>query len=324
LIAKVFPNAERRLLTNIPISAKAPAAAAVIGSSGLVHGYMRYTVGTRSPGELLRLNREIRKFRPDVLVYLMPLRPLKNVKRDAFFFRLAGVKKFIGLPGADELTHRIDATTQLYESEAHRLARAIRVLGDAHPEDLANWDPVLTREEKAVAEEALRPVAGKTIVVCAPGCKMQANDWEQHNWRALLARLAPKYPDHALLLAGAQQDAELCEFVSQDWVGPRLNLAGKHTPRESAAVFAHARMFIGTDSGPKHLAACMGVPCVCVFSARDLPGVWFPPGNRNAIVYHQPECAGCGLETCIEMEKKCIRSVTVEEMEQAVDRVMSS
>lgn len=322
LIAGTFPDAERVLLANFPVAAKAPASAAVLGASGLVHGYMRYTVGTRSPGELLRLGREIRRFRPDVLIYLMQPRPLKNVKRDRLFFRIAGVRRFIGLPGEDELKYRFDGATGLYESEAHRLARAIRSLGNAHPEDLANWDPMLTREEKVAAVGALRPVAGKSILVCAPGCKMQANDWEQHNWRNLLARLAPKYPDHALVLAGAQQDAEVCDFVSQEWAGRRLNLAGKLTPRESAAVFAHARLFIGADSGPKHLAACMGVPCVCVFSARDLPGVWFPPGNRNVIVHHQPECAGCRLETCITMEKKCIRSVTVDEMEQAVERAM--
>ncbi len=101
-----------------------------------------------------------------------------------------------------------------------------------------------------------------------------------------------------------------------------MNLAGRLGPRESAAAFVQAAVFIGPDSGPKHLAACMGVPCVCAFGARNLPGVWFPPGTRNQIVHHPPECFGCGLETCIAMEKKCIRSVTVEEMEQAVVRAL--
>jgi ADP-heptose:LPS heptosyltransferase len=87
-------------------------------------------------------------------------------------------------------------------------------------------------------------------------------------------------------------------------------------------VFSHAAVFLGPDSGPKHLAASVGVPCVCVFGARDLPGVWFPPGERNQVIYHQPECFGCGLETCIENQKKCIRSVTVDEVEQAVERVL--
>lgn len=323
LIARSFPKAERVLITNFPVHSKAPASAAVLGDSDLVHRYMRYTVGTRRIDKLLRLAWQIRRWRPDVLVYLMPPRPLKNVRRDQFFFKLAGVSRFIGIPGEDEIKYRFDASTGLYESEAFRLARAMAELGEAHPENIANWNPRLNEAESATAVLALSKLGGKPVIVCAPGCKMQANDWEKENWRALIARLYRKYPSYSLILAGAKQDADVCDFAALDWHGAKLNLAGSLTPRESAAVFSHATVFIGADSGPKHLAACMGVPCVCVFSARDLPGVWFPPGDRNQIVYHQPECAGCGLETCIAMAKKCIRSVTVDEMEQAVDRVLS-
>src|ERR1700690_3334902 len=98
LIARAFPQAERRLLTNFPVHAKAPASAAVLGDSGLVHGYLRYTVGTRRVGELVRLGWQIRRFRPELLVYLMPARPLKNVRRDRLFFRAAGVRQIVGLP----------------------------------------------------------------------------------------------------------------------------------------------------------------------------------------------------------------------------------
>ena len=322
LIARTFPQAERFLLTNFPVHAKAPASAAVLGDSGLIHGYMRYTVGTRRIGELLRLAWEIRRFRPDVVVYLMPLRPWKNIRRDRIFFRIAGVRRVVGLPGEQELKHRFDTATGLYESEAVRLARAIAVLGDAHPEDLANWNPHLNAAEMEVAASVLSPLQGRQLIVCAPGCKMQANDWEQENWRALLGRLYRHYPSYGVVVAGAKEDAAMCEYAALDWPGAKLNLAGRLSPRESAAVFSHAAVFLGTDSGPKHLAACMGVPCVCVFAARDLPGVWFPPGKRNQIIYHQTECFGCGLETCIVMEKKCIRSVTVDEMEQAVGRVL--
>lgn len=324
LIARVYPKAQRVLLTNFPVNSKAPAAADVLSGTGLVHGYMRYTVGTRRAGELLRLAWLIRRFAPDRLIYLMPLRPWSNVRRDRIFFRLAGVRHIIGLPAKrGELTHRLDPATGLYESEATRLARSIAELGDAHPEDLANWDLNLNAAEKEAAQVALAPLAGRPLIVCAPGCKMQSNDWEKENWRALLGRLYRSYPAHALVVAGAQDDAATCEYAAQEWLGAKVNLAGKLTPRESAAVFARAAVFLGPDSGPKHLAASMGAPCVCVFGARDLPGVWFPPGNRNQIVYHQPECFGCGLETCIAMQKKCIRSVTVDELEQAVARVLA-
>ena len=70
LVARAFPGAERRLLTNFPVAQKAAAAEAVIGASGLIDGYMSYTVGERDWRALLRLVREIRGWRPDVLVYL--------------------------------------------------------------------------------------------------------------------------------------------------------------------------------------------------------------------------------------------------------------
>ena len=70
LVARAFPDAERRMLTNFPVNVKAPAAAAVLGDSGLVDGYFRYAVGTRSVRELAGLWWQLRRWRPDVLVYL--------------------------------------------------------------------------------------------------------------------------------------------------------------------------------------------------------------------------------------------------------------
>src|ERR1035437_6018309 len=167
LIARTFPQAERFLLTNFPVHTKAPAAAAVLGDSGLVHSYMRYTAGTRRVDELLRLAWEIRRFRPDLLVYLMPMRPWKDLQRDQMFFRMAGVRKMGGLPGEQDAERRVDAGTGAYEPEALRPGRgfsepeALRMggmmseLGDVNAGDPANWSLHLTDAERAVARAAL-------------------------------------------------------------------------------------------------------------------------------------------------------------------------
>jgi ADP-heptose:LPS heptosyltransferase len=322
LIARSFPHAERVLLTNVPIHSNAAPSAAVLGDSGLVHGTMRYTVGTRRVGELLRLTLEIWRFRPDVLVYLMPMRAWRDVLRDRIFFWNAGVRRIVGLPGEWEPKHRFDASTGLYEPEARRLARAIAALGDAHPEDLANWDLHLTDAERQSAAAELGALAGRPLIACGPATKMQSKDWGQENWRELLARLQVKYPAHGLVLVGAQEDFGVSEYSAARWTGAKVNLCGRLTPRETAAVLEHAAVFLGPDSGPMHLAASVGVACVIAFSAHGLPGVWYPAGPKHQIIYHQPECFGCGLETCIVMEKKCMTSVTVDEMEQAVGRVL--
>jgi ADP-heptose:LPS heptosyltransferase len=284
---------------------------------------MRYTVGTRRVDELLRLAWEIRRFRPDLLVYLMPMRPAKNIRRDQMFFRMAGVRRIVGLPGEGETGRRFDASTGLYESEALRLGRMVADLGDVNASDPANWNLRLTNAERASGAAALGALAGRPLMVCGPATKMQSKDWGQENWRELLARLHRAYPERGLALVGAREDVEVSEYAAQEWTGAKVNLCGRLSPRETAAVLGHADVFLGPDSGPMHLAASVGVPCVIAFSAHGLPGVWYPAGEQHQIVYHQTDCFGCGLETCIVEQRKCLRSVTVDEMEQAVGRVLS-
>jgi len=98
LVARAFPDAERRLLTNFPADVKAPPAAAVLGGSGLVSGYFRYVVGTRSMFGLSKLWWQLRRWRPDALVYLGAARGVESARRDARFFWLCGVREMVGVP----------------------------------------------------------------------------------------------------------------------------------------------------------------------------------------------------------------------------------
>jgi ADP-heptose:LPS heptosyltransferase len=324
LAARMFPNAERRLLTNFPVHAKAPASAAVLGESGLVDGYMRYTVGTRNPFELLRLAAAIRSFNPDMLIYLAHIRPAKAVRRDRLFFRFAGVRRIVGIPADEDMKPRLDAATNIYESEAARLARMVSELGDAAGSDPANWNLLLTEAERQTAREALAPLDGKPLIVCGPGTKAQVKDWGRDNWQALLARLSGDYAGHALALVGAPSEAALADHAASGWRGPKVNLCATLSPREMAAVLESAQVFLGPDSGPMHVAAAVGVPCVIAFSAATLPGTWFPPGGRHELIYHRVSCHGCYLDQCVAEQRRCLTSITVEEMTAAVHRVLDA
>ena len=324
-IARAFPNAERLLLSNIPVHSKAPAAYAVLEGSGLVHGYMRYPVATRNVAELLALQREIRSFRPSVLVYLTPRRAAGDVLRDAAFFRLCGVPRTIGLPLArDARANRVDAATGEVEPEAARLARLMRELGTIDLEERSNWDLRLTVEEHRRAATALEPVQGRPLLGLAIGTKMQAKDWGAENWRTLLALLSRHYPGHGLALVGAAEDADAAHLAAAEWQGPVAQLCGLLSPRQTAAVMERGRLFLGPDSGPMHLAAAVGTPAVIAFSARGLPGIWFPIGPRHQVIYHQTSCFGCELETCTVQQRRCLLSITPQQMLDACRRVLGS
>jgi len=312
-VARSFPSAERRMLTNIPVHAKAPAASAIIGDSDLIHGYLSYPVGTRNPVELARLWWSIRRFRPDILIYLTKPRGDAAIRRDARFFGLCGVKRIIGLP-VGEYGKNLHLAENLWESEASRLARSLSELGRIDVQDLANWDLQFTPGEVAKASAILAPLAGKPLLAMGIGTKVQAKDWGGENWHALTARLADAFPEHGLVLVGAKEDHAVSEAVRSAWQSISVNLCGELTPRETAAVLRRAELFLGPDSGPMHFAAAAGVPCAIAFAARTKPGVWYPVGNAHRVVYHRVSCAECNLDVCIEQQKRCLTSITVDEM----------
>jgi heptosyltransferase-3 len=345
LVARAFPQAERRMLTNVPVHAKAPPAAAILDGSGLIHRYMRYAVGTRNLWELAGLWWSLVRWRPQVLVYLAGPRGVRNARRDATFFRLCGIRRLVGVPLTEGMQRNYYGAATggkdhamgdgNLEPEAARLARNIGEL--ALPEDIgdpgrlgepASWDVGITAAEFVAADLAIGEAALRLRpVAVSVGTKVQAKDWGRENWRALLSSLAEEYPGRALLLAGAPEESEASEFAAGGWRdhggGPVVNLCGKLTPRESAAAFARAEVFVGHDSGPMHLAAAVGTPCVAIFAARNIPRQWFPFGAQHRVLYHRVECWGCGLETCIEQRKKCLLSITVDEVMREVRAVLS-
>jgi ADP-heptose:LPS heptosyltransferase len=350
LIARAFPDAERRLLTNVPIAAMAPPAAAVLDNTDLIHDYMRYTIGMRNVAEILSLAAKIHAWSPDVLIYLAAARGLRAARRDRLFFRLCGVVRQIGVPVTPAMQVNLGGlepspATTLFdtelEPEAARLVRNIRSLGDAGLDSPASWDLQLTTAEHDAAARAIGPEAlslgdkalspgenalPREIFAVSVGTKVQSKDWGRDNWRELLTRIPILYPGRALMLAGSIEEFDASAFAAAQWQasggGPVVNLCGRLTPRQSAAALSHARLFIGHDSGPMHLAAAVGTPCAAIFAARNIPRQWFPYGPAHRVVYHRVECAGCGLETCIEQKKKCILSISVEEVLLAIRSVM--
>jgi heptosyltransferase-3 len=319
LIRESFPGSRITLLTNRPVATAAAPLEAVLGGGGFFDEVLDYPVGTRSPAALLELAGEIRRRKIAIVINLVGWRGWKNALRDRLFFRMAGVRKMIG--EAAEKRDRdvlLDPATGLYEWETARLMRRLAPLGRPPLDEPRLWNLLLSPSELAEGQGFQASFAGRPFLVAGMGTKMPAKDWEESNWRGLMTRLAGDFPGWGLLLVGASEESERSIRCAQAWNGPIVDLCGKVTPRVCAAAMHGGAAFIGHDSGPMHLAACSDVPCVAIFSARNRPGHWFPRGARNRVIYHQTDCFGCKLEVCTVEKKKCILSISVDEVRTAV------
>jgi ADP-heptose:LPS heptosyltransferase len=332
-IRETYPNAEITLLTNKPIVDKAAPLQSVLGDSFFFNSILNYPIGTRNPALLFELILQIRALHIDIVIYLASVRILNTkfktrltAHRDKLFFKASGAKKIIGFPSVEsDYSVIIDGNTGIYEWEARRLARRFRVLGDIPLDDDKYWDLRLTDQEQQAAKQAINELdITKPILAVSTGTKNQTNDWEELNWLNLFERLSDVLSHWQLVLLGGPDEAERAEKCLAFWQSKGVNLCGKTSPRVSGAVLKHTQLFIGHDSGPMHLAAGVGVPCVAIFSARNLPGKWFPRGSNNTILYHKTDCAGCELNVCIVQKKKCILSITVAEVYNAVVKAAAS
>ncbi len=295
-VAETFADAERIVLTNFPVSSKAAPLEAILGSSGLVHGFIAYPVGTRSLRALIALRAELRDLGADTLVYLTPSRGLWAARRDVMFFRLCGFKHIIGTPLSDDLQINRRGADGLVESESERLARCLAPLGVVRLHDRAAWDLHLTAPEHAAAALALGPASDLPRIAVNMGGKVAQNDWGEANWLTLAERLGASCADHALVFVGAAEDAARAARVGARWPGMVVNLCGEVTPRVSAAAMAGARVFVGHDSGPLHLAACMGVSCVGLYGDKNEPRKWHPYGIGHRIIHDMRGVLAIGVE----------------------------
>ncbi len=285
-IAAAFPNAERIVLSNIPVSSKAAAIETILGNSKLIDGVIDYPIKVRSISMLWALYTRLRALRAPTLVYLAPWRSRTQLFRDLLFFRLCGFRRIIGAPIKKDLSRsRVDPATGFIEQECSRLARTLSQLGVIDLDDRSNWDLRLTDEERGAGAKVVAAFKGRPFIAINMGGKSAQNHWGEDNWRRLFVDLSPTHGHYGLLIVGAPDDAAPVAKVTESWPGVVVNACGRLAPRESAAAMQRAQLFVGHDSGPMHLAAACGVNCIGLFSGLNPPRKWHPYGVGHRVVH---------------------------------------
>lgn len=322
----LLPEAKITLLCNEPNNAKGISMRDVLDGTGVYDEVVEFSLSpSRLVSSLLRLRKRLAAERFTRVFYLAAARDLRKSARDYLFFLCAGYPRMQGLPlrRPDIRCSLEGGASGLYEAEAQRLVRRIRPELKMDLDKDEWWDLRLSCQERAEATTLLKHqgIGRKYIAACA-GTRVDTKDWGEVNWLELLERLSLHGLGLDLVMLGSEEEREQANRCLSRWSGGSANLCGVASPRVAASVIEGAVLYIGHDSGPMHLAAAVGTPCVAIFSARNLPGQWFPRGRFNEILYHKTPCFGCQLELCSKHQKKCILSISVDEVVGAVRRCL--
>ena len=115
-------------------------------------------------------------------------------------------------------------------------------------------------------------------VVIHPGSGGAFKCWPVSRFAAVLEWLRRRRIPAVVLWGPAEQtrSADLDPFLPSQRLSPA-------SPVELAEALAGARLYVGNDSGPGHLAAAVGTPTISLFGPTD-PRLWRPLGARGRVI----------------------------------------
>ncbi|MBV9958360.1 MAG: glycosyltransferase family 9 protein [Acidobacteria bacterium] len=326
-VSRHFPRASLSFLGNAHEKGHV-LAQSVLPPDGLFEEWLTYPTGvgrTRPSKDIGRLLLDLRRRKFDTLVYLAP-RGRTHVWRDLAFFYAAGIRRFIGHQGIDQLPARVLGQPQtVLEHEADHLLHRLQLSGiPVPPPGEGEMDLGINADEKERARAWLREHCGEALelnnlVGIAPGSNWQSKTWPEERFAELGARLISELKLFPLVLGGPE-DYERNERLIALW-GRGANAAGQLSVRLAAAALSECRFYVGNDTGTTHLAAAVGTPCVVAFSAQDWPGRWYPYGRGHTVIRRAVACAGCMLRDC-DQDLECLKQIEVGEVFDACRAVL--
>ena len=149
-------------------------------------------------------------------------------------------------------------------------------------------------------------VQGRRVIAVHTGSNWQSRTWYAERWAALLDTLGMRH-DATIVLVGSGGEREYIEGVRTGMTRPSISLAGVTDIPQLAALCAMADLFIGTDSGPRHIARASGCPHVVVMCAQDDTDRWLGWGKGEVVLRSLPPCSGCYFAHCAH--KVCMDSL---------------
>ncbi|MBI3370414.1 MAG: putative lipopolysaccharide heptosyltransferase III [Betaproteobacteria bacterium] len=202
---------------------------------------------------------------------------------------------------------------------------ALRRIGVQPAQDVRNlvYVPGAQAEQRArelLAEHGLR---AREFVHLHPASRWSFKCWTAQANAELIDRLAAR---GLRVLVSAAPDAEELALVAEIVERARatvVNLAGKLSVRELAALIGQAKLFVGVDSMPMHLAAALGTPVVALFGPSG-EFEWGPWRVAHAVVASDAHpCRPCGRDGCGGGKvSECLTTLPVERVFAAAERLL--
>ncbi len=263
--------------------------------------------GLRSLGQFLAI---LRRRRFDLAI------DLQGLFRSGLFTAATAAPVRVGLASAREgapwfYTHRV-ADPSPRPHAVDRLMNIAASFGASR--EAPRVLPAMTDADRLWAAAALASVPRPRLILNI-GARWETKRWPPEQF-AQVARRAVTDRGAGLVAVGAPEDLPLVAQLTDALGGiPLLNLAGRTSLPQLAAVSAAADLFLSNDTGPLHLAAATGANVIGIYTCTKPE--WTGPYGPNALALKTGIwCAGSCVKTCDRLD--CMTELTADRVAAAV------
>jgi len=265
----------------------------------------------------------LKKKRFDLALILHPINRMHLIAYFAGIPRRVGYNRKLGMLLTDKINH----TKQFgAKHEMEYTLDLVRCLG-IEPQDVFPYMP-LSKESQDKADQILVDEGiGKEDIILSihPSASCFSKIWPLERFAAVSDALVEKYGFKVLIIASAK-DYDLAQNVLRGMKHKAVNLAGKTSVGELAALLKRSRLLISNDSGPVHIAWALGTPVIAIFG-RNQKGLsplrWGPRGLRDKILHKDIGCLECSAHNCVK-GFACLKAIEIEDVLRSAEDILKS
>lgn len=275
-----------------------------------------------------RLFSALRARRYDLIVHLT------DHPRGAWLARLLGARHAVGPKRNNEpkwwrrsFTHRYAQVNRIGRHMVERNLDALRRIGiQPHADEralaLVAGEDAQRRVENLLDQHGLQP---RGFVQLHAASRWLFKCWPVERNAALLDALREDGWPVVLTAAPDAREQEMVAGIVAASRSPSINLAGQLSLKELAALTAQARLFIGVDSAPMHIASAVGTPLVALFGPSS-DSDWGPWCVEHRIITSaRHACRPCGLDGCGGGKiSECLTTLPVQPVLQAARELLAA
>ena len=209
----------------------------------------------------------------------------------------------------DDLLHLVEAVgTSAGTDRGALAATTVAALRDAEP-----------------LPKALTPLFDRPVACVHPGAGNEMKQWPEEHFIALIELLVTLSGVNVVLVGG-QDEAQIGGRILSALARPAAirSVIGELSLAGLTGLLSRCAFYVGNDSGPKHIAAAVGIPTVGIHSGTVDPTEWGPMGPQAVAIARQMSCSPCYLNRVADCVRGlvCIRQIDPAVVFEACRRVL--